>query len=388
MDIISNFRKRTFSENKVNTGRQSELDIARTVVILMLASIHCIIEYSSQEALESGIPYLFDTIIGGPLAAPVFIFCMGVCIVYSHKNEPKDIIKRGIKLFLEGQLLNICRYTIPYLVGFAITGNSEKFIEPLLCRTFCNDILQYAGLSYIVIGLFIMFKLSENTMILISIVCSIVGSLFNDIDLNNNVANLILNYFIGIKDTSSMMEISFALFNWLIVAVFGYVFGTILIYTKDKKQLYKNISPFCIVFSSVYFLIGITNKRGMFGFGENCYYYISTLDVLASIMWVVGIFGVYNWLSNKIPKKLMAVIQDISKNVMSIYCIHWIFVVYIIDVFIYIKYGTEQINQGIVLCISFGITVVSIIIAHYWAILKKGINGKKGTPYEEAKVRN
>lgn len=34
--------------------------------------------------LESGIPYLFDTVIGGPFSAPMYLFAMGISMDYTR----------------------------------------------------------------------------------------------------------------------------------------------------------------------------------------------------------------------------------------------------------------------------------------------------------------
>ena len=74
------------ADKPVNTGRQTDLDIAKAQMVLMLPFIHCIIECTSDEGLCSGIPYLFDTIIGGPFSAPMYLFAMGIGIVYSRRT--------------------------------------------------------------------------------------------------------------------------------------------------------------------------------------------------------------------------------------------------------------------------------------------------------------
>ena len=71
-------KTRIFSDKEVNTGRQQELDLARAFIIFCLAIIHVTIECTSDEGLTSGIPYLFDTIIGGPFSAPMYMFVMGI----------------------------------------------------------------------------------------------------------------------------------------------------------------------------------------------------------------------------------------------------------------------------------------------------------------------
>ena len=79
--------KQLLDKAEVNTGTQEEISSARALFVITVAQIHCFIECTSEEGLAHGIPYLFDTVIGGPFSAPMLMFAMGICIVYaSHKK--------------------------------------------------------------------------------------------------------------------------------------------------------------------------------------------------------------------------------------------------------------------------------------------------------------
>ena len=98
-----------FAETPVNSGRQMELDLGKALPILALPFVHCFIECTTDAGLAHGIPYLFDSVIGGPFSAPMWMFAMGVGIVYSHKTNLKQFARRGAGLFGIFFLLNICR---------------------------------------------------------------------------------------------------------------------------------------------------------------------------------------------------------------------------------------------------------------------------------------
>ena len=140
-----NLKNRIFSEKEVNTGRQVEMDIAKVVFVIFVAMVHCTIDCVPEEALNSGLPYIFDTVIGGPMIAPGLMFSMGACLVYGRKKKWNDIVRRGVQIFLLGFLLNLCRYTIPDLIGYAISGDRDMFLSSIIYQTFNNDIFQLAG---------------------------------------------------------------------------------------------------------------------------------------------------------------------------------------------------------------------------------------------------
>lgn len=353
-------------EEDSRTKRQLEIDSIKMVFVFIVALIHCTIECTPEEGLNSGFPYLFDTVIGGPLAAPPLMFCMGVCIVYTRKKDWKSIFRRGMKLFGMGFLLNVCRYTIPYLIGYGITGNYEKYMAPIWYRTLCNDIFQFGGLALCVIALMLRFRLSKHWMILIAVICSALGTCLNGIDMGTPLGNIVLGYLIGTEDAAGKVYSDFVLFNWLIVPVCGYLFGKRLYQEKDKAAFYRKISPVCIFISIVYFIIGIWGAYGMFGKGENCYYHIVTWDALACIITAVGLFGIHYTIDQRLPKWLMEKISHIGQNMTKVYCIHWVILVYVVNLGIYILRGTQELTVKGVLLLSCLITGLSLLVAELW----------------------
>ena len=187
-------KDKIFSCDEVNTNRQNELDLARAFIIFCLAFIHVTIECTSDEGLCSGIPYLFDTVIGGPFSAPMYMFVMGVGMCYAKKHKPRDYFIRGFNIFVLGYILNICRYTIPYTIGYAITGDYAVYIEPLLYKTLFNDIFTFAGLAMMIIALFKKLKFSNLVMFVIAFVMCIFGELLNGVDVGNPIGNIFLGY--------------------------------------------------------------------------------------------------------------------------------------------------------------------------------------------------
>lgn len=87
---------------QVNAKRQIEFDYAKTLAIFFMVIIHVVEEMSHVEfeALPAGFWENCIQFGAGPLAAPVFVFSMGMGIVFSQSQEPEQIFKRGIKLLI------------------------------------------------------------------------------------------------------------------------------------------------------------------------------------------------------------------------------------------------------------------------------------------------
>ena len=76
----------------VNKGRQRELDWAKAFSIVAMICIHCYEQISviDTEVVPTGFYRNFMEFVAGPLGAPLFMFCMGVGIMYSRRNTPAD----------------------------------------------------------------------------------------------------------------------------------------------------------------------------------------------------------------------------------------------------------------------------------------------------------
>lgn len=354
-----------FCDKPCNTDRQPELDLGKAIPVLCLAFIHCIIECTPEEKLVSGIPYLFDTVVGGALSAPMYMFAMGIGMVYTKHNTAKDLAERGIHLCVCAYALNICRYLIPYLFGYAVTKDSEHFLGDLLYKTLENDILLFASLSFLCAALFKRFNISHLVMLTAGAVFSVIGTQLNGIDFQSIPGNIFLGYLMGTEDGAGLVRSYFPFLNWFIVPASGCVFGYYLQRVRDKKKFYAFISAPALILAAAYFVYGIHTERGMFGEGQNCYYHIITSDVIASIMAAMGLLGVYYVLVPLLPKKLSAFFTEVSRNITYVYCIHWIFVVWITNVFIYIITGTQELPVWETLLLAAAIDAVSVTLAHY-----------------------
>ena len=96
---------------------------------------------------------------------------------------------------------------------------------------FAVDILAFAGMSFIVFGIFKKLNLSNMQMLLIAFALSIIGSLMRMTVFEYNFINLLLGYLIG----TDVQFTAFPFFNWFIFPVAGYVWGQYFIRAyKDR----------------------------------------------------------------------------------------------------------------------------------------------------------
>ena len=366
-----------YGDSAINCGRQKEIELAKCAAILCLALIHCVIECTPEEQLVSGIPYLFDTVIGGPLSATVFMFAMGVGVAHKNSQSTRDGALRGLRIMLISYMLNICRFLIPYLIGYGITGDTGKYIDPLLYKVLCNDVLLFAGMALVLIALFRKMKLKDWQMAAIAFAASAAGTMLNGVDVNNALGNILLGYLIGTEDAAGMVMSYFPLLNWLVFPVSGYIFGKRLLRLKDKNLFYGILSAICVPVATIYYAVGIVYERGMFGEGQNCYYHLQFSDAVGAILSTLGVLGLCHFLIRHLPEWVSSLSQKISRNITSIYCIHWVLVVYITNLGLYIWRGTQVLPVWQTLLLGAAIEIAAIYIAAIWQRIRKRVRGWK-----------
>lgn len=225
----------------VNTGRQKEFDYQKTFIIIVMIITHIFEELSGHEVMsladdpvQLALMYLSNTI-----AAPSFMFAMGMAMNYSRKKSPELLIDRGVRLLVWGYILNILRGTLVELaeyLTFPLLGAERPDFVISMYELLNVDIFHFAGLTFIVFGIFQKLKISEPYMLLIAFLSQGIGTLLVELPINNEM----LQYFIGLFIYENEGT-CFPLTLWLIYPVAGCCFGQILQYVHDKKLFYKHL---------------------------------------------------------------------------------------------------------------------------------------------------
>ena len=96
----------------MNENRQYNLDLLKALAIICMIFSHPVLVFALyRNGWDSGFLYILgDIILGDYIAvAHAFMLSMGVGMVFSRKNDPASLVKRGIKIFLGGYVLNFFR---------------------------------------------------------------------------------------------------------------------------------------------------------------------------------------------------------------------------------------------------------------------------------------
>ena len=320
--------ERIFSKDRVNTGRQREIDLLKAYSIIMMIITHCI---DDLFIYENHLPsVIIDDILAQSVGAQGFMICMGCGILFWKSRTPKTMVNRGLMLLLTGQVLNIVRSVIPYTIIYLLTGDRNARGAVLL--VFSSDILQFAGLFMIVMALFTCLKLKSWHVFLISIGCNIMAML---LALKISTGSYLLDQFIGLF-IFTRAESYFPLLHWMIYPAFGMVFGDILQHVKDKTRFYAWLLVPCSIVAVFYFYVGLAVDQEFFTVFNvwQTFCCMSIYDALPQLFCNVGVICLCYFITFRLSKEAMKPINFISVNINRYYCIHYVFIAAINSVFI------------------------------------------------------
>lgn len=334
--------------------RRHELDLLKVAAIVGMILCHAVYMLGTHHPnYENDLAYFVaDYVFGCYFAvAHAFMFAMGVGIVFSKKNKPIDLVKRGVFLYIAAFVLNFFRYGIYALIDGLIEG---RFTEETSYAFLVQDIFHFAGLALIVTGAFKAIKLKEWYIFIIGIVFSAVGG-FVAFSYSGHPA---LNYVVGHFIVTTKEDSTFAFLNWYVFVGFGLLFGKLLRETKDADKLYRIV--LCIAVPVMVAYIVLSSVFGAFFLAKNGWYYaIGLPDAIGLLSIDMTLLAAFYYLCKKVPERKLSVFIEMSRNLTPIYVAQWCLIGFVDSIFCYllgfvIPYWAEYL---------FG---VALIFISYW----------------------
>lgn len=316
-----------FAKTEVNTTRQWAFDFTKTLAIFFMVFVHTFIYVYGEENMDHGFQYHLNNIYGGALAAPAFMFSMGVGIAYSRRSDAVTMALRGIKLLFAGYLLNALR-ALPHLLMWH-SGYGEQQWTLFLEEILLFDILQFAGTAFLLFALLRRVRANAHVILGVSVALSLYGTAVRGVDMGSPLLNLLSYPFVGIHVRE--LWTSFPLFHWFIFVAAGYWFGKLLRRCTDVDRLYALLTPI----TGGVFIIGMTyltiHSVSMFSaVNDDYFYYLTPFDAFVCISGALMVAGLGHFLMPHEPHVLREQVQRISADVTRIYLVHWIFVSYLV----------------------------------------------------------
>jgi len=347
------------SQDKPNRTRQPELDLAKFIAIFLMIVCHCGIYFYEEGTIE----YRIYDIIGGEFAAPVFMACMGIGVVFSHHNEPKLLINRGFKLVLFGYLLNFIRGTIPsFIAGIIFSNNSVFRLAPSF---YMVDILQFAGLAMVLMGLFKKWKIEPFYQMMLGLLMAGLGEILGYKSTGFEWLDAICDLVWGANEWSF-----FPILNWFIYPAAGVFFGEILMHCNDKTALYKRLLPIGIIGVGLSYYLLFTDDN--YYPCNSSYYIMGIKNVVYGLCFPILLFSVCYFVTKVSNLGDNSFVGFSSKNLNTLYCISWVLILWTWGVLL-VLFEIEM-TPVLFASLTIAIFVISYVLCYVWKKLKRKKN--------------
>ncbi len=344
--------------------RRNELELLKALSIVAMILCHPVIRLGIHRAgYENDFAFFFgDVILGDYLGvAHAFMFAMGVGVVFTRKNTPADLMRRGVRLYLLGYALNFCRYGVYALAEGLISGAFEpETLEAL----FGPDILQFAGLALLFTGVLKRLKLREWHMLAVGVILSAIGTAVPFIDTGRYALNWLLGHFVYTTWDASC----FAFCSWYVFVAAGLLFGAILRAAEDRDRLYRRLMPVSGCVMAAY--LAATVRFGvLFLCRDRVYYALSTLEAAGLLSIDLTLLSAFYFLLKRVSASKLRVFLEMSRNLTPIYLIHWCILGFIDSIFCYLL--EIVFSWPLIYLIGAALIVLSSWLAKLWADRKR-----------------
>ena len=337
--------------------RQVEFDYAKTIAIFFMVIIHVIEEISAvdMDVLPSGFWENFIQFGAGPLAAPVFVFAMGVGMVLSRHQEPIQLFKRGVKLWIVAMALNICRDVIPDLIACLISGTAPVW-DTLRYDLFNIDILHFSALAFMLTALFRKLKVPVLALVPIGIIMQAVGNELSLAFRPTGIGEILLSYIFNTGGDLSC----FPLLLWYATLTIGMLAGTLLQKYKDNlDRIYKigfyGGSALLIGYVAAchYYELDIRFLHALY---ENAFYKQTFFHFLYNTLIVMIELSLFYFISKRV-KKDIAFVDFCGKNLTTIYVVQWLIIGWISSI-----RDVLHFELGLELSVAIGVAIVGVSV--------------------------
>lgn len=347
------------SREEINTGRQMSVDLAKVFSIVFMVAIHTL--EAGDADMESGVAYVLDSVLAAQFGAPVFMACMGIGITYSRHADAATMFQRGWKLFLGGYVLNIVR-ALPFAVLWGLNGDADMG-EQVVCELLDVDILQFAGMAFLLLSLLKHLGVSMWAAGVIAVAMSLVGGMLQGVDMGNLALNVVLSPLIGIK--SAEVASDFPLLNWFIFVMAGYGIGKVIRRCGDIGRLFCWTLPVATLVYAAYAWYAIPRGIGMFGSYEQLFYHMNLRDALVCVTAAVLVISLCHFLGRPLTEGIRAQVLRISSDITKIYIAQWIIIKWMVEALMFDILGMSLSTPQL-----FAVAAIILLLSILWARVK------------------
>ena len=316
-------------------NRLTEVDFGRGLAVFLMMLVHTLWMYAD-------IPTQSETWLGAVIhfmgkGTAAFLLFMGISFILSGNQSVKSAVLRGLLILGFAYFMNTLKFIVPIEVFGTMPEsfvNAYGWSSPLTMGqltyiVLTGDILQMAGISFILVGLIRHFLKSKYAYLalacLITVVSKVVSGYQPDIDGLNYVARLFF---------SDHYQVYFPVFPWMSFILFGMFFGRLI--EEQPNDYMKTMFRFgllsllvggCLMFVDFEYHFGNFFHLGPGG----AFYLLGITLILFRIIYAITISGRL--------KGVTRFFKYLSARVTSIYIIQWTLICWGMGIFGFQQHG-------------------------------------------------
>jgi uncharacterized membrane protein len=199
-------------------------DLARGLAVVFMIGVHVLWHWGAPDTWTSPIGQVIS-FLGGPPAAPVFMFLMGASLAFSSRTSFASLAVRGLWLLWLGYLLNFLRGVIPAYLGMEAGVVTEQQIAPFTLPWLATtvDVHHMAGLSLIAIAALRMAARPSWVWVALAAAVVLAGPFLRGLEFGTPLLDAPLTPIL-----SGAPNVYYAVVPWIAFPLVGAMFGVLV----------------------------------------------------------------------------------------------------------------------------------------------------------------
>ncbi len=319
------------------------LDFARAIAAFFLVVVHSLWMYGTDD-VQFHSPLGHTVHAMGQMTA-AFLLLMGASFILTRHQSLLYGVKRAIFILLAGYVLNIFKFIIPITVFktmpesfiHAYGWESPLNVEQLRYLLLTGDILQMAGISFLVIAFVRHYVKNKNIILLLVGLTLLITHLLRGFKTGLTGLDYVLDLLWGTE-----WNVYFPVFPWIANILTGMY---VAMHINEYENKHKALFDICLKLGAAFFVIGIGLCIYDWKYHFNDFFHPRSGGILYLIGVNLLVFClldklIYTYLHNNIW--FLKITRYLSQQITSIYFIQWVLVCWLMGIIGYKTLTTWQ----------------------------------------------
>lgn len=300
--------------------RVRAFDLARGLAVFFMILVHVLWHWGAPETWSTPLGQAIS-FLGGPTAAPTFMFLMGASLAFSSRSDFGSLAARGAWLVFLGYLLNVLRGVIPAEIGLRTGFITAAQIAPFDAGGLLTtvDIHHMAGLSLIAIAALRVWARPGLVWLALAVALALTAPWLRSLHFGMPLIDAPLSPILG-----TAPNVYYAVVPWLVYPLMGAVFGAIVARASNRRSVFRLGGLFGLVLCGAGLVLVSIEQPGF----DVATYWREPVSLIVGITGIVLVWLAIcdvatrqSWLDRR-----LGIVYSWSARVIPMYFSHWIIV--------------------------------------------------------------